>query len=324
MKKFLLSLGAIALGLSSYAATVTFDFTTNDYGLPNDGETYVTVPATITSGDVKITLNGNENSWRMWTDGLREYYKNDPSFTVTTTNGEKVTSVSWTVVSGATFALQGTDNNISSWTGSEDAVTFISTASANKAVTSITVMYGKTQAPAEIITVEEALQLIEAGYTGEASVEGYIISIEEVSTQYGNATYIIADSMTETSGLKVFRGKYLNGESFTSEDQIEVGGKVVVKGNLTLYNDVPEVNSGNVILNYTAPGSETPEYTITNNINNLAVGDMLSATAVVTAQNTRGLILTDNAGSILYYDTNVDLSSYPIGTVVKVEGEVSA
>lgn len=63
---------------------------------------------------------------------------------------------------------------------------------------------------------------------------------------------------------------------------------------------------------------------ITSNIKNIKSGDMLNAVAVVTAQCSRGLILSDNGGSILYYNTSVDLSEYPIGTIVKVSGEVGA
>ncbi|MCH5226199.1 MAG: hypothetical protein J1F16_00045 [Muribaculaceae bacterium] len=61
-----------------------------------------------------------------------------------------------------------------------------------------------------------------------------------------------------------------------------------------------------------------------NIVSSLAKGDVVSATAIVTAQCSRGLILTDNAGSILYYNTNVDLSTYPIGTIVEISGTLTA
>ena len=62
---------------------------------------------------------------------------------------------------------------------------------------------------------------------------------------------------------------------------------------------------------------------ITSSIKDLKVGDQLSATAVVTAIDTRGFVLTDNAGSVLYYNPSVNLATYPLGTVVKVNGTVS-
>ena len=70
-------------------------------------------------------------------------------------------------------------------------------------------------------------------------------------------------------------------------------------------------------------GTAEGGYEISDNIKNLELGQRLNATAVVTAQSSRGLILTDNAGSILYYNQNIDLSLYPIGTVVKISGEIA-
>lgn len=283
MKKTLLSIAALALGITAYAGTVTFDFTTGSYGLPpydvdlGNNVEYAANGAVIVDGVVKIQLDytpqtneaGEEltdGGWRMWNDGLRAYSKRKPTFTVSTSNGEDVTKVSWDVVSGATFALDGTDNNITNWTGAEASVTFDYTADSNKAVKSITVVYGEAAepdpepetpgVPEGTITVAKALELIEGGYTGEATVQGYIVNITEVSVDYGNATYIIADNASETSGLTIFRGYYLNGEKFTEESQIKIGDNVVVKGNLTLYNTTPEMNSGSVILSL---NGETPE-----------------------------------------------------------------
>ena len=62
---------------------------------------------------------------------------------------------------------------------------------------------------------------------------------------------------------------------------------------------------------------------LTYAIKNLKEGSQLHAVAVVTAQSPRGLILTDNSGSIFYYKNNVDVTTYSIGTVVEVSGEVN-
>lgn len=115
-------------------------------------------------------------------------------------------------------------------------------------------------APEGTITVAEALVYIENGYRGEATVKGIISQIDEISTQYGNATYVIKDALTDENGLKVYRGFYLNGEKFTAEDQLAVGGIVTVEGKLTLYGSTPEFDSGNTILSYEAPqgGGDQP------------------------------------------------------------------
>lgn len=263
MKKFLLSLAAVAMSATAaFAGTVTFDFVNETYGLDRwnadmDGSGgYLENGKSITSEGVTITFGTADNSWRLWTDGIREYNKNSPSFTVTA-GGQNVTGVSWTVVSGATFALQGTTDNITSWQGSESSVTFVGTATSNKAVKTITVTFGSDQldtpttpeAPQGTITVSEALKLITDGYEGAATVKGYVTSITEISTQYGNATYAIADAAGGTPTLQIYRGAYLNGEKFTSEDQLKVGDQVEVQGDLVNYNgNTPQFTTGSKLL----------------------------------------------------------------------------
>ena len=72
-----------------------------------------------------------------------------------------------------------------------------------------------------------------------------------------------------------------------------------------------------VALTGTAFGAEV------TSIGDVSLDDTLSATVTVTAQCSRGLILTDNTGSILYYNQNINLSEYPIGTILTVNGKVS-
>ena len=176
-------------------------------------------------------------------------------------------------------------------------------------------------------TVAQALSELAGGFSGEATVKGYIKEISELSTSYGNATYSIADSMEDGDPtLLVYRGYSLNGEKFTSEDEIEVGGLVVVSGSLTDYNGTYEFATGSQILSYTAPEVDdtpsTPDTELTDNIKNLKVGDELTATAIVTAQNATGFVITDQAGSILVYNSAI-VADYPIGTIVSVSGTVS-
>lgn len=276
MKKLLLSLAAVALGFTANAGEVVFDFTADNYGLTpynadlDNNSPYIQTPASITQDDVKITfdgaIDGNTTGWRMWSDGLREYSKRNPSFTVTTTNGEKVTYVTWTGNS-VKFALEGSETSILGWEGSEDSVTFVNVTDGNKAIYTLTVGYGDYEgdeipetpdAPQGVISVAEALQYIENGYTDAATVEGYIVAIEEVNLEYGNATYTIADNASDKEGLVIFRGYYLENAKFTSVDQLEVGAKVVVKGNLMNYNGTPEMGSGSVLVSYNGE-TDAPE-----------------------------------------------------------------
>ena len=95
----------------------------------------------------------------------------------------------------------------------------------------------------------------------EKYVKGVITSIEEVDTgQYGNATYVISDG-EGTAELEVYRGYYLNGEKFTSKDQIKVGDEVVVVGQLTRFFETYEFTKGSKIysINDGGSGGEDPD-----------------------------------------------------------------
>ena len=104
----------------------------------------------------------------------------------------------------------------------------------------------ETNTPETAYTVAKALQLIADGENNSEEkvyVKGKISKIDEVSTKYGNATYYISDDGTTTTQLEVFRGKYINNEAFTAEDQIKVGDEVIVYGVLINYNKTtPEIS----------------------------------------------------------------------------------
>lgn len=106
-------------------------------------------------------------------------------------------------------------------------------------------------------SVTEALAIINAGtYTSSSVyVQGTISQIDDISTSYGNATYYISDDGTTTNQLEVYRGYSLNGDKFTSEDEIQVGDVVVVYGVLTMYYSTPEITTGSSIISINGSGS---------------------------------------------------------------------
>lgn len=104
--------------------------------------------------------------------------------------------------------------------------------------------------PETAYTVAKAIELIKAGagLDTKVYVVGTITKIENVSTSFGNATYWIGDGNEYTSGdLEIYRGYFIGGEKFTSEDQIIVGDKVIVYGKLIDYNGTMEINAGSSI-----------------------------------------------------------------------------
>jgi len=92
------------------------------------------------------------------------------------------------------------------------------------------------------------------GTSGDVFVKGIIWKIDEVSVQHGNATYWISDDGGSSQEFEVYRGKYLGGENFTAEDQIQVGDEVILQGKLKNYVSSStgvrtlELNQGNKIV----------------------------------------------------------------------------
>ena len=112
--------------------------------------------------------------------------------------------------------------------------------------------------PETAYTPAQASQLALAGEGLATSVyvKGIISRIAEISTSYGNASYYISADGTETDELYVFRGYSLEGEKFTSETEIAVGDEVIIYGQLTTYNETPQVNTGSKIYSITKSGAD--------------------------------------------------------------------
>ncbi|MDE6334222.1 MAG: hypothetical protein K2L77_06195, partial [Muribaculaceae bacterium] len=91
----------------------------------------------------------------------------------------------------------------------------------------------------------------------EAYAKGTIASISDISTDFGNATYTITDG---SSTLSVYRGYYLNGDKFTSADQIKAGDEVVVYGKLVNFKgNTPQFTTGSKIVSLNgSTGGDTP------------------------------------------------------------------
>lgn len=134
---------------------------------------------------------------------------------------------------------------------------------------------GETPDPnVQLITVAKALEIIDALENGKTTAEtyqvkGYVISISEISTSFGNATFVMADNQSDQTGLTVFRAKGFDNEKITDENLFKVGDEVVIEGKLQKYvkNDVvtPEVSGGYFIsINGATSGIDTVSAGTTN------------------------------------------------------------
>lgn len=136
-------------------------------------------------------------------------------------------------------------------------------------------------------TIEEAIaKCIEIGSTSDGVIyyaRGYISSIKEVSTSFGNATFNISDDGSNDNALTVYRSKWLENAAFTAEDQIGVGDEVIIRGKLVNFtrdnvNYTPEFSGDVFVVSHKAagPGSRLRPFTADEAtdfiMNNLEVG----------------------------------------------------
>ena len=90
----------------------------------------------------------------------------------------------------------------------------------------------------------------------EVYVKGIMAKVGSIDTgSYGNATYYISDDGTSTNDFEIYRGKYLNGDKFTSADQLKKGQTVVVCGKLTEYNSTKEMAQGSKLVSIEGEGT---------------------------------------------------------------------
>ena len=114
--------------------------------------------------------------------------------------------------------------------------------------------------PEDPLTVAEARNLIDAQTTISGVYATGIVSeiVTAFDPQYGNISYNISTNGSTTSDqLQAFRGKNLNNVAFTSADDVKVGATVVIFGNLKKHNSTYEFDSGNYLVSYEDPTTES-------------------------------------------------------------------
>ena len=177
-------------------------------------------------------------------------------------------------VEGATVTWSSSDDNIATINETTGVVTLIATGEVTFTATyagngdyaestgtkTITVI--DSQAPGtenHPYTVAQARAAIDAG-TGVTGVYATgIVCTKATSLNSGKLSYYISDDGTESTRLEAYNGYGLNGASFTSIDDVELGATVVIFGNLTKYNSTYEFAANNRLISYTAPAAPNPQ-----------------------------------------------------------------
>lgn len=145
-------------------------------------------------------------------------------------------------------------------------------------------------------------------------VQGIVKEIEELSTEYGNATYYITDE-DGIVNFYIYRGKYLNEQKFTSAEQITVGDNVVVYGDMMNYKgNSPQLGQGNYLvklndLEGTTPGTAPEskgEKTVAGFIETADAENFYTLTGTVSNFNSQyfSFDLTDETGTIYVYSVS--------------------
>lgn len=296
MKKFLLSLAAVlGLGFAANAETVTFDFESNDYGLPNDESTYVTTPATISEGAVSLTMNGDADAWRYWSDGLRIYYKKNPTLTLTAT-GANITKVEWKVKSGVKFAATSSGTALTDWSGNDASVTlYANVGTGNAALQSLTITLGE-------------------GGGGTTDPDPDPVDPTPNPGGAGEATF---DFTSNAYGLPNNSNDYVSNPTTITEGLVEI----VLNGNTNAWrywsDGLREYRNNNPYFTVSVPGGKITEITWTTVANTLKVTDAASNGQTLTSW-------TGDAESVTLY-CNTSTANVAFKTItVKYSGGVAA
>ncbi|MBO5673588.1 MAG: chitobiase/beta-hexosaminidase C-terminal domain-containing protein [Paludibacteraceae bacterium] len=154
-------------------------------------------------------------------------------------------------------------------------------------------------------TVDKAFELIgdvSSDLTKTVYVKG-LVAVAPTSnpTADGQMTYSISDNGENTGNvLKVYLGLNLNGEKFTSKNDVQLGDYVVVKGQLLDYNGTYELNKGNQLVQHKKAA------TITIADITMEVGETKTISATVTpADATVTYTIKENTANAISLSGNV-------------------
>ena len=321
MKKFLLSL-AMVLGLVSYATAGTISFTmdqvtlkttgvTDKYGNPEiEGFTYDIIDAvtSIGAGQTVPSYNNSDADLRVYADG---------TMTLSTTDGTNFENIVFTIPSSGNgqkrlasiTASEGTvtlDNSAwtVTWTGSASEVTFTVAAKSD---------WGTETGKAGRFVVS-AMEVTTGGAGIERS-ETPVISPEE--TTFSDEG--VAVTISAAAGAKIYYT--LDGTNPTEESDLYVAPIALTETTTVKAIAIEEGKSASAVAEkkYTY---RSGSFQMTSVLGSSALGETYNVGGVVTAICTRGIVVTDNSGSLFVYSKPFPYTDYAIGDQVSFTGTV--
>lgn len=190
--------------------------------------------------------------------------------------------------------------------------------------------------PESAITVAAALAAIDQmkdgqKTTGSYYVKGVVLSVTEISTANGNATFVMADAAGSEKTFTVFRAKGLEKKNIESEDYLQDGDEVVVYGQLQRYVKdnvmTPELAQGGYVYSlngktkedvepYTQVGDGSMENPFTvQDLKHMAVPEVSNPEDGQQMVWVKGVILgsLNSSGSALLEGENIAASNIALG-----------
>lgn len=289
-KNYILSFGAIRSVFNAAAGGSVFDPDQFSVYISNDGTKWVELEYAFASGSAQ------DAKWDM------------ASSTFTLPDNTSALYLYFTTTEASTYRIDDLDLSVSSEAGT--AIDFSKGTEIGGGNTPDPGPVGTPEgdgteaSPFNVAAAQAKIKTLGADVASEEFyIKGIISNVKEVSTQFGNATYHISDDGTTAGQLEVFRGYYINGEKFTSEDLIKVGDEVVILGKLINYKgNTPEVNQGNKLISINGKtGDDIKMFTVSTDAINVSA-DAESATFKVngnvewTASVTEGDFVTILSG----------------------------
>ena len=277
------------IGMNVSAQEVTLDFTSadNPWNLPTD---YDKTEKSYMNGDVVITFNASTTGHKINTkDGYLIFGQEGATLTMTgfRFDVERIDIIGRSGASGSvkqnifvgeeavsTETTGATGTNIykiaESHQGAGNVYTLKVLSAHNTQITKILIWKkgtaGDAPEPTHIenteetaYTVAKAFELIDAGeaLSETVFVKGIVSQVDSYNETYKSITYWISDDGTTDRQLQVYSGKGLEGADFASIDDVKVGAKVIIKGNIKKYNTIYEFDKNNQLVRYEVPTEDT-------------------------------------------------------------------
>jgi hypothetical protein len=176
--------------------------------------------------------------------------------------------------------------------------------------------------------VAKALQIVEqvgeAGTENDVYAKGIVTSVTEISTNYGNATFVISDDAEGTNKLTVYRAYGPGNEKITDANIVKKGDEVVICGKLVNFKgNTPEFTQGCYIVSVKDNGGSTDEGgnegsgEVSGNSISVTTADLGydNAADITTINLSDGTTLTfgagDNKNGPKYYNSGSAIRMYP-------------